>query len=351
VTTLNTSPLKLLLLLSASSVAFGQGSQLPKYTVGTLPSASSYPTYTVQVIDGTSAIDCTVGGGSHNVLCTPFGGVWTLVNLGGSGTTANALTMNNSGSGSASGSTFNGSAAKTISYNSIGAQQALTLTTTGSSGAATLSSGTLNIPQYQGQISLTTTGTSGAASLIGNTLNIPQYGSGSGTVNSGTANQIAYYAGTGTAVSGTTTLPNGTTATTQSANDNSTNVATTAYADAVGAKVPKTCNANGCYRINADGTIEAWGTVTVSFVGASLGTGTIAFPNTGGDAFSSSPSLVTTPQASPSGSDDAVTSYTTGLSTSGATSVVRCGVNIGGSGCPGSMTTTIPVSWFAIGSN
>jgi hypothetical protein len=40
---------------------------------------------------------------------------------GGAGTTTNALTVNNAGSGAASGSTFNGSAAVTISYNSIGA--------------------------------------------------------------------------------------------------------------------------------------------------------------------------------------------------------------------------------------
>ena len=39
----------------------------------------------------------------------------------------------------------------------------------------------LNIPQYQGQLTLTTTGTSGAATLVGNTLNIPQYSGGSTT--------------------------------------------------------------------------------------------------------------------------------------------------------------------------
>jgi hypothetical protein len=54
---------------------------------------------------------------------------------------------------------------------------------------------------------------------------------GSGTVNSGTANQLAYYAGTGTAVSGTNAIPNGTTATTQSAASNDTKVATNAYVD------------------------------------------------------------------------------------------------------------------------
>lgn len=55
------------------------------------------------------------------------------------------------------------------------------------------------------EISLTTTGTSGAATLSGGVLNIPQYsgGSGSGTVNSGTFNRLAYYATnpSGTAVS------------------------------------------------------------------------------------------------------------------------------------------------------
>lgn len=45
------------------------------------------------------------------------------------------------------------------------------------------------------EISLTTTGTSGAATLTGGTLNIPQYsgGGGSGTVASGTTNRLAYY--------------------------------------------------------------------------------------------------------------------------------------------------------------
>lgn len=41
---------------------------------------------------------------------------------GGGGTTTNAATFNNSGSGDASGTTFDGSAARTISYNTVGAQ-------------------------------------------------------------------------------------------------------------------------------------------------------------------------------------------------------------------------------------
>jgi hypothetical protein len=56
------------------------------------------------------------------------------------------------------------------------------------------------------EISLTTTGTSGAATLSGGVLNIPQYtgGGGSGTVNSGTTNRVAYYTGA-TAVSSANT--------------------------------------------------------------------------------------------------------------------------------------------------
>jgi hypothetical protein len=68
-----------LALVGACAHLYGQGSQLPKYTVATLPSAASHPSYTVQVIDGTTANDCTVGGGSYNVLCTTHSGAWVPV--------------------------------------------------------------------------------------------------------------------------------------------------------------------------------------------------------------------------------------------------------------------------------
>lgn len=66
----------------------------------------------------------------------------------------------------------------------------LSLTTTGTSGAATLAGSVLNIPIYQGQLTLTTTGTSGAATLSGDILNIPQY-SGGGTP-AGSAGQVQF---------------------------------------------------------------------------------------------------------------------------------------------------------------
>ena len=53
---------------------------------------------------------------------TGTGGVLSWATPAGSGATTNAVTFNNSGSGAASGTTFDGSVARTISYNTIGAQ-------------------------------------------------------------------------------------------------------------------------------------------------------------------------------------------------------------------------------------
>jgi hypothetical protein len=147
-------------------------------------------------------------------------------------------------------------------------QAPISLTTTGSSGAATFDGSTLNIPQYTGggggsgtvtsvsvnsangfggsvanatttpaitvttsvtgllkgngtamsaatagtdyqaPITLTTTGSSGAATLIGNTLNIPQYtgGGGSGTVTSVAATVPAFLSVTGSPITTSGTL-------------------------------------------------------------------------------------------------------------------------------------------------
>lgn len=69
-------------------------------------------------------------------------------------------------------------------------QAALSLTTTGTSGAATLAGSTLNVPAYQGVIALTTTGTSGAATFDGTTLNVPNYAAGSSGISGLTTGQI-----------------------------------------------------------------------------------------------------------------------------------------------------------------
>jgi hypothetical protein len=75
-------------------------------------------------------------------------------------------------------------------------QPAISLTHSGTSGAATFVSNVLNVPQYQGALTLTTTGSSGAATLSGNTLNIPQYsGGGGGGTPGGSDNSIQYAEG------------------------------------------------------------------------------------------------------------------------------------------------------------
>jgi len=117
--------------------------QLNAYYIASMPTAAYSFGRIVAVIDSTDCITST--GAVNYTLCKPVASgtsyVWAPVS-GGSGS--------------------------------------LSLTTTGTSGASTLSGSTLNIPQYQGAITLTTTGTSGAATLIGTTLNIPQYSGGGG---------------------------------------------------------------------------------------------------------------------------------------------------------------------------
>jgi hypothetical protein len=66
-------------------------------------------------------------------------------------------------------------------------------------------------------------------------------------------------------------------------NDNTGNNSTdcTFVSTASSGGTPRTCNANGCYRINADGTIEQWATEQASFTnrGGSIVYWPIPFPN------------------------------------------------------------------------
>ena len=78
-------------------------------------------------------------------------------------TVANALTMNNSGSGATSGTTFNGSAAQTISYNTIGASPLA-----GSTSLTTL--GTIGTGTWQGTLIGSAYGGSGVANTATHTL-------------------------------------------------------------------------------------------------------------------------------------------------------------------------------------
>lgn len=150
---------------------FGSNGQL------TIDTTSYTPTTRILTINGTSydlSLDRTWNVGTVTSVGLLTGTTGTDVNVSGSPVTGSgsitlniptASSVNRGALSSADWTTFNNK------------QSTVTLTTTGTSGAATFVSNTLNIPQYQGAITLTTTGSSGAATLVGNTLNIPNYGS------------------------------------------------------------------------------------------------------------------------------------------------------------------------------
>jgi hypothetical protein len=194
----------------------------------------------------------------------------TNVTITGAGTTASPYVINSSGSGGAVTSVFGRTGvvvatsgdyttaqvteSGSLYFTNARAQAAISLTTTGTSGAATYTGGVLNIPQYAGTgtvtsvsvvssngfagtvatatstpaitisttvtgilkgngtaisaatagtdyqapITLTTTGTSGAATFVSGTLNIPNYATsggltvGTSTITSGTTTRVLY---------------------------------------------------------------------------------------------------------------------------------------------------------------
>jgi len=87
---------------------------------------------------------------------------WAAGGGGGGGTTTYAVTFNNSGSGAASGTTFDGSVARTISYNTVGAPSTTGTNASGSWGisvtgtAANVASGAANQLLYQSGANTTT---------------------------------------------------------------------------------------------------------------------------------------------------------------------------------------------------
>ena len=142
------------------------------------------------------------------------------------------------------------------------------LTTTGTSGAATLSSNTLNIPQYQGALTLTTSGTSGPATLIANTLNIPQYAGTTYTFSTGltnaagtvTANISTGIAGGQTIIGGTGASENLTISTTSNATKGKILFGTLSAYDEVNDRL-------GIGTTTPTGTVQATGTAAGAFYG------------------------------------------------------------------------------------
>jgi len=186
----------------------------------------------------------------------------------GSATTAYDLTINNAGAGTASPTTFNGSAARTLSYNSIGAEEGgigtdvASATTTTIGGAGTGGTRTVTGTTTITSFGVSVTGTkrtiifSGALTLTHNATSLILPGAANVVTVAGTVGMFVCTNGalgywrcisiqhpstpfaelTGRApiaspsFTGTPSLPTGTTGITQTAGDSSTKLATTAFA-------------------------------------------------------------------------------------------------------------------------
>lgn len=223
---------------------------------------------------------------------------------------------------------------------------------------------------------------------------------GGAAVVNGLANQLGYYAANGNTISGTNAIPNGTTATTQAGSDNSTKIATTAYVSNPGAISPssialasggamtgnqgngtklqhssgaitandctkfdtngntvdagvscaavvaRTCNANGCYRIEGDGTIMEWGTISVPATGNAFNSATITFPA----AFTTVPVVTANAIGLPSATQDTTTPISlqfTSTTTTGAFAYMAKVIVASAGG--GAFQQTITLNWYAIG--
>lgn len=173
---------------TGAATLVGNTLNIPDYSTST----GFVPTSRTLTINGTTydlSADRTWAVGSVTSVGLLTGTTGTDVNVSGSPITGSgSITLNIPTASSTNRGVL--SSADWTTFNNK--QATVTLTTTGTSGAATFVSNTLNIPQYQGALTLTTSGSSGASTLVGNTLNIPTYTlSGLGGIGgSGTASYV-----------------------------------------------------------------------------------------------------------------------------------------------------------------
>jgi len=196
------------------------------------------------------------------------GSAWKIVTTG----VITALTFKNDGTGAAANSTFDGSTAVSISYNSIGAAPTVNATFTGTlttplntaglvvtnatgvlSSTATIADSYLANITTVGKVqnSATTASSANGASTI-----VSRDGNGNFAANTITATLSGNISGSAASLSAASALPDGTTATTQAAANNSTRVATTAYVD--------TAVFNGQAGFNVHAAVAAASTTNIS---------------------------------------------------------------------------------------
>lgn len=109
--------------LTVNSLAFSGGAFLSAQYGGTGVNASAAANGKLLIGNGSGFSLANLTQGAGITITNSAGGITIAASGGGSsGTTSFPLTINNGGAGVASGTTFDGSAARTISYNSIGAK-------------------------------------------------------------------------------------------------------------------------------------------------------------------------------------------------------------------------------------
>lgn len=211
-----------------SSISAGSHQFLTSYTASTETFTQAQP------LCGDLSASSTTGTASSSTFCRGDG-QWATPS--GGGTTTNALTMNNGGSGAASGTTFNGSAAVTVSYNTLGAGG---LAASNSWSGNQLFSATVTM----GQLGIATSGGNFSSNIF---YWQGDYWNGSAPVNDNWSMQNVL-AATGSSPTSTltfvhggssgiasvsipypTAVGNGSTATTQTTGDNTTKIATDAF--------------------------------------------------------------------------------------------------------------------------
>lgn len=186
---------------------------------------ASYATLASPTFTGTPAAP-TAAPGTNTTQLASTAFVTAAVAAVGAGTTTNALTFNNSGTGDVSGSTFNGSAARTLSHNSIGAAPLASPALTGTPTAPTAA------------VDTNTTQLATTAYVVGN-----------GYLKSATA-ASTYAPLASPALTGNPTAP------TQASGNNTTRLATTAFVqDALGV-VTTSAGANSITPTFADDVVQ-----------------------------------------------------------------------------------------------
>ena len=186
----------------SNSLVVSQGTSTVVYTSGSSIFSAASDLQQLGLFSSTlKGLVPASGGGTTNFLRAD--GTW-VAPAGGGGTTTNALTLNNSGTGAASGTTFNGGSAVTLSYNTIGAAPTASPTFTGTPAAPTATAdtnttqlattafvqtalGTASISTTGGNTTLTTAQAAQAVIYIGGTL------TSNATIYFGTSAGGAYY--------------------------------------------------------------------------------------------------------------------------------------------------------------